>query len=344
MNNFNAAFGPSALTFLLSLAIVLAAGPNVIAWLRVLKFGQNINEDAPESHQVKQGTPTMGGVLLVLGVSVALLVDALFAAPAHRFSAPLVAVWLVFLAHAALGFTDDYLKTKRGKSLGLKAREKLAGQLLIAVFFIVWLYLTAVPDLTTIVTVWQGVTVDLGFGYYVLVLLLMVGLSNATNLTDGLDGLLGGLAILAALGLSMTVYTIKPGYELLPVFGCAIAGACLGFLWYNGYPARVFMGDTGSLALGSSFAALAIVGKQEILLLIFSLVFLLEMFSVMIQVSFFKATKGRRVFKMTPIHHHFELLGWPETQVVVRFWIIGVIALVVGLMLAPSLSLWITPR
>jgi phospho-N-acetylmuramoyl-pentapeptide-transferase len=320
----------------------------VIAWLRVLKFGQNINEDAPESHQAKQGTPTMGGFMLVLGVSAALLVQSFLGGAGHRLSAPLVAVWLVFLAHAVLGFLDDYLKTKRGKSLGLKARQKLAGQFLVALVFIGWRYLTAMPEFTTVITVWRGVSVDLGYGYYVLALLLMVGMSNSTNLADGLDGLAGGLSILTALGLSWTVYTLKPGYEGLPLFGYVVAGACLGFLWFNAYPAKVFMGDTGSLALGSSFAALAIVGKQEILLLVFGLVFLMETISVMIQVSVFKATggkpNGRRVFKMTPIHHHFEKSGWAETQVVTRFWILGVIALVVGLLLAPSLSVWVRPR
>ena len=340
---------PGALTFLLALALVLATGPNVIAWLRVLKFGQNINEDAPQSHQQKQGTPTMGGVMLVLGVSIALIAQALFGGgTGHRISTPLIAVWLVFLAHAGLGFLDDYLKTKRGKSLGLKARQKLAGQLLVALVFIAWRYLTAVPDFTTVITIWRGVPVDLGYGYYVLAVLLMVGLSNSTNLTDGLDGLAGGLAILTALGLSFTVYTFKPGYETLPIFGYAVAGACLGFLWYNAHPAKVFMGDTGSLALGSSFAAMAIIGKQEVLLLIFGFVFLMETISVMIQVGVFKSTggrpNGRRVFKMTPLHHHFELSGWDETQVVARFWILGVIALVIGLLLAPSLSVWIRPR
>ena len=154
----------------------------------------------------------------------------------------------------------------------------------------------------------------------------------------------GGLAILTALGLAWSVYTFKPEYDLLPRFGYAVAGACLGFLWYNAHPARVFMGDTGSLALGSSFAAMAIIGKQEVLLLIFALVFLMEVGSVMIQVPYFKMTGGRRVFKSTPVHHHFELSGWAETQVVARFWILGVIALAVGLLLAPSLSVWIRPR
>ncbi len=331
---------PGLVTLLLALAVAVVAGPSVIAWLRVLKFGQNINEYAPESHQKKQGTPSMGGVMLVLAVTVALLVQALFADAAHRVSGPLVAVWLIFVGHAVLGFTDDYLKAKRGKSLGLKARQKLAGQLLLALLFVGWLYLHSAPYHTTVLTVWRGVTIDLGPGYYVLAVLLLIGMSNATNLTDGLDGLAGGLAVLTALGLAWTVYTYDTGDELLPRFGYAVAGACLGFLWYNTYPAKVFMGDTGSLALGSSFAAMAIIGKQEVLLLIFALVFVLETVSVMIQVTYFKMTKGKRVFKMTPLHHHFELSGWPETQVVARFWILGLIALAVGLLLAPSLSVF----
>lgn len=334
------AIGAKVLALGAAFLTVLILGPRAIVWLSALKFGQNINEDAPERHQQKQGTPTMGGFLFAPGVLVALLV--LFAL-GLRPAAPLLAVLLVFLAHAGLGFVDDYRKVKGGKSLGLTSRQKLAGQALIALVFVGGLYLTHQPDFTTEVSVWRGVTFDLGWAYYPLVALLMVGLSNATNLTDGLDGLASGLAILTALGLAWTVYTLKPGFEQLPLFAYALAGACLGFLWYNAHPARVFMGDTGSLALGSSFAALAVVGKQEVLLLIFALVFLLETLSVMIQVSVFKATKrssgaGRRVFKMTPLHHHFELSGWAETQVVARFWILGALALALGLALAPSLS------
>lgn len=327
------AFGVAFLT-------VLILGPRMISWLRVLKFGQNINEDAPERHRTKQGTPTMGGALFLPGVLVALAV--VLALVGARPSGPLLAVLLVFLAHGALGFTDDYLKVKRGKSLGLKARQKLAGQALIALLFVGWLHLTH-QAFTTAVTVWRGETFDLGYAYYPIVVILMIGLSNATNLTDGLDGLAGGLAILTALGLAWTVYTFAPGYEQLPLFAYALAGVCLGFLWYNAHPAKVFMGDTGSLALGASFTALAVVGKQEILLLILCLVFILEMLSVLIQVSVFKATKGpdgvgRRVFKMTPLHHHFEKSDWAETQIVVRFWILGGLALALGLALAPSLS------
>lgn len=329
-----ASIGPAAFAFFVAFAVVLAVAPRLIDWLRIQKFGQNVNTDAPQSHQKKQGTPTMGGVLIVLGVIVALAVSS------GRANAQLLAIVLVFLAHAFLGGIDDWRKIKGGKSLGLKARQKLAGQIVIALAFVFWLALTAKPNFTTVVTFGRGVSLDFGLAYYVLVALLMVGLSNATNLTDGLDGLLGGLTIFAALGLAFTVY---PAFDALPLFGYALTGACLGFLWFNAHPAKIFMGDTGSLAIGGGLTALAVVGKQEILLLILGVVFLMEIASVMIQVPYFKLTGGRRVFRSTPIHHHFELLGWAETQVVLRFWIWGALALAVGLWLAPRLSPWIAP-
>lgn len=338
--SIDATLGPGLLAFLIAFTVALLAGPPVIARLRALKFGQNISSDGPASHQKKQGTPTMGGVVIVLGTVAASCIALI----GHGARGPLLAVLLVFLAHAALGGADDYLKITRGKSLGLKARQKLAGQLVIALAFVTWLALTAQPNFTTVLT-WGRATLDLGWGYYLLVVVLMVGLSNATNLTDGLDGLAGGLAMLTALGLAWTVYTLKPGDELLPMFAYAVAGACGGFLWYNAHPARVFMGDTGSLALGSSFAALGVIGKQELLLLVFALVFIAETVSVMVQVGVFKATGGkagggRRVFRMTPLHHHFELGGVPETQVVARFWLVGLLALAGGLLLAPHIALF----
>jgi phospho-N-acetylmuramoyl-pentapeptide-transferase len=322
---------PQAFAFLVAFLSALVLGPSVIQGLRVLKFGQNINFDAPARHLQKQGTPTMGGVLLVLGVGITLVAGLLFSHTLRPLSPQLVAVVLVFLAHALLGFVDDYLKIKGGKSLGLKARWKLVGQFLIAGGFVLWLGLTATPDMTTRIALWHGQTIDLGDWYYLLAFLLMIGLSNAVNLTDGLDGLAGGLAILAVLGLAWTIW---PRFPQIPLFGCALAGSCLGFLWFNAHPAKVFMGDTGSLAIGASLAAMGIIGKQEVALVVFCAMFLMEMFSVLIQVSYFKATKGKRVFKMTPIHHHFELMGIEETQVVARFWTGGVISLVLGLLLA----------
>jgi phospho-N-acetylmuramoyl-pentapeptide-transferase len=322
---------PQAFAFLVAFLAALVLGPPVIEGLRVLKFGQNINYDAPARHLQKQGTPTMGGVLMTLGVAITLVAGLLFSHTLRPLSPQLIAVVLVFFAHAALGFLDDYLKIKGGKSLGLKARWKLVGQVVIAGLFVGWLYVTATPGLTTSIVLWHGAAVNLGLWYYGLAFLLMIGLSNAVNLTDGLDGLAGGLAMLALLGLAWTV-TVR--FPQVPLFGYALAGSCLGFLWYNAHPAKVFMGDTGSLAIGASLAAMGLIGKQELALLVFSAMFLIEMFSVLIQVSYFKATKGKRVFKMTPIHHHFELLGIAETQVVARFWIGGVLALMLGLLLA----------
>lgn len=333
---------PSALAgFLGAFAIAVVLGPRTIDFLRILKFGQNINEHVP-GHQAKQGTPTMGGLLIALSLVLTLGLGAAVSPILRPVSPQLIAVLLVFLAHAALGFLDDFLKARRGKSLGLLARQKLAGQVVIALLFIGWLYLTAQSDFTTQVWFWHSQHIDLGYAYYVLAFFLLIGMSNAANLTDGLDGLAGGLSIFTLIGLALTTH---PNFGQLPVFAFTLAGACLGFLWYNAHPAKVFMGDTGSLALGSSFAALALIGKQEVLFLLFAVVFLVETFSVMIQVAVFKATggkpNGRRVFKMTPIHHHFELSGWKETQVVARFWIVGILALVLGLLLAPKMYLWL---
>ena len=333
--------------FLVAFLIALALGPRTIALLRALKFGQNINEYLSEDHQKKQGTPSMGGILFVLSLLLTLGLGCLFAPPLRPVSSALIAVVLVFVAHAGLGFMDDFLKARRGKSLGLLARQKLAGQVTIALAFVVWLYLTSQPLFTTQVWAWRDQHIDLGYLYYVLAFFLIIGLSNAANLTDGLDGLASGLSIFALIGLSLTTHLMFPQ---LPVFGFTLAGACLGFLWYNSHPARVFMGDTGSLALGSSFAVMGILGKQELLLLLFTIVFLIETASVMIQVSVFKATGGkgpdgkdigRRVFRMSPIHHHFQKVGWPETQVVARFWIVGILALVLGLLLAPAMYVWL---
>ena len=256
-------------------------------------------------------------------------------------SPQLIVVTLVFLAHAALGFADDYLKIRRGKSLGLMARQKLAGQIVISLAFVAYLVLTATRKFTTEIVVWRGVTLDFGYGYYVLAFLLMIGLSNAVNLTDGLDGLAGGLSILAALGLAWAIHILPSGFDQLPLFNYALAGSCLGFLWYNAHPAKVFMGDTGSLAIGASLAAMGILSKQELVLLVFMAMFLLEIGSVILQVLYFKATGGKRIFKMSPLHHHFELSGMEETQVVARFWIGGVLALALGLLL--SCFVWVLP-
>jgi phospho-N-acetylmuramoyl-pentapeptide-transferase len=312
---------------------VVAAGPATIAAMHRLKFGQTINTDAPQTHAAKTGTPTMGGALFVYGVAIASLAALLAkssagdgieadggASPIQR---DFCAVLLVFAAHVALGFADDYLSIKRGKNLGLKARYKLLWQFVIAVLFAGYVYLVSPADSR----------IDVGFLHWTLrfdkwvycagVVVAMMGMSNCTNLTDGLDGLAAGLAVMALLGLSAIVLSISPGAAL---FGWALAGSCLGFLVYNGYPARIFMGDTGSLALGASLVAIAVIGHAEMPMLLLCLVFIAEGLSVTIQVISFKTT-GKRVFRMSPLHHHFELLGWPETHVVQRFWIVGILLL-----------------
>jgi len=355
-----------AAVLLCSFVLSVALGPSVIEFLRRIKFGQNINEDAPASHQQKQGTPSSGGFLIALGVTAGLLVYLLISSvwPAlglSPFDTRLVAVYLVFIAHAGLGFLDDTLKAKRGKSLGLKAREKLVIQVVISLVFTLWLRFSFPGAVTSSIVFWSGLTINFGPAYFVFVFLLMIGLSNATNLTDGLDGLATGLSISTSVGiLAALLFAVHGFFQLTQaqaslsaansasgsgseVFCTALIGACLGFLWFNAHPARVFMGDTGSLALGGSFAAIGVINKIELPLLLFTLVFLIEMMSVLIQVGVFKATggkpNGRRVFKMAPIHHHFELLGWPETQVVARFCIVGVLAAVLGVVYVAALQI-----
>lgn len=306
----------------------LAAAPALLKRLRILKFGQNINTYAPEGHQAKQGTPTMGGLLFVVGAFAGLI--GACAAGRERPGSILFALGFLFITHVGIGFLDDYLSIKRGKSLGLKAREKLFLQLVVSVVFVAWLSVSSGGRLLTAVGISNQI--DLGWAFYPVAVLLIMGMSNATNLTDGLDGLAGGLAIPATIGLSLAVLKASPlGTDQIAWFGFALAGSCLGFLWYNAHPARVFMGDTGSLAIGASLAGMAIAGRRELLMLVLSLVYLAELGSVMIQVPYFKLTHGKRVFKKTPLHHHFEELGWAETHVVARFWIVGGLSFAVGM-------------
>lgn len=255
---------------------------------------------------------------------------------------------ILTLAFGAIGFADDFLSARRGKNLGLRAREKFAAQCLVAIGFALWLAKTAQPDLTTSVALTPSLTlgnvvigenvVDLGFWYYPLAVLTIVGLSNATNFTDGLDGLSSGLAILISLALALLLAPISASFGF---FAAALAGALAGFLWWNAHPARVFMGDTGSLALGAALAGVALIGKQEIALIVASLVCWAELFSVIIQVLVFKWRRRQhgleyaqthRVFRRSPLHHHFEEVGWPETQVVLRFWIAGAVCAALALL------------
>ncbi len=307
----------------LAAVLVLAAGPFVIPELHKLKFGQSIREEGPKSHQAKSGTPTMGGVMIIAAITLATLA-----------AAPLTAgVWLalfVMLGHFALGFLDDYIKVVKKRNLGLKARQKLLGQIVIAVVVIFF----AQHELGIATTVWLPLVhaeLDIGLFYYPLVLFVLVGTSNAVNLTDGLDGLAAGTVTVAALAYMAVALAFSA--TGLAVFAAAIAGASCAFLRFNHHPARVFMGDTGSLALGGAIAALGILTHTEILLAVIGIVFVAEALSVIIQVISFKTT-GKRVFLMSPIHHHFELKGWQETRVVYTFWLVGVVFAALGAWLA----------
>jgi phospho-N-acetylmuramoyl-pentapeptide-transferase len=297
---------------LLSLLIAVMIGGPVIAWLRRRKARQVISTDAPKRHQAKSGTPTMGGVIIIT----AGLLSALILGPR---TAELTAAVIITLAFTAIGLLDDLLIVTRGKNLGLKARQKLALQVLFGAAFVWWWDGRGGESL--------GMPAALSATFH---LLLLVGMSNAVNLTDGLDGLASGVAVplfllfgfIGAAGMGLE-HTGVMGNLGLAVFSMAMAGACLGFLWFNAFPAAVFMGDTGSLGLGGAMAAMAIMLRAEWPLLLASGVFLAEAASVTLQVISFKTT-GRRIFRMSPLHHHFELAGWAETKVVTRFWIVAV--------------------
>ena len=302
---------------------VLVTGPFFIPELHKLKFGQSIREEGPKSHQKKSGTPTMGGIMIILGITLGTL------AAAPWTPEVLLAVFIM-LGHFVLGFLDDYIKVVKKRNLGLKARQKLAGQILIAV---VTMYV-ATQELGIDTDIWiPGLdeNVSLGALYYPLVLFVLVGTSNAVNLTDGLDGLAAGTVAIAAS--AFAVVSVLTGHGDLAYLCVAMAAACLAFLRFNAHPAKVFMGDTGSLALGGALAAVGILTHTEILLAVIGFVFVCEALSVIIQVISFQTT-GKRVFRMSPIHHHFELGGWSEWKVVTVFWCVGLIASVAGLSLA----------
>lgn len=304
--------------------LVLCIGPLLIPELHKLKFGQSIREEGPKSHQAKSGTPTMGGIMIILAIVVATV------AAAPLTPAVLLALFIT-LGHFVLGFLDDYIKVVKKRNLGLKAKQKMLGQILIAI--VTMIVGTRVLGIDT--TIWipiADVNVDIGVGYYFLVLFVFVGTSNAVNLTDGLDGLASGTVAIASGAYALVCY--MTGHYDLAIFSVAMMMACLAFLRFNAHPAKVFMGDTGSLALGGAVAAVGILTHTEILLAVIGFVFVCEALSVIIQVISFKTT-GKRVFRMSPIHHHFELGGWKETKVVFVFWMVGLVASIVGLLMMP---------
>lgn len=306
---------------LTALGAVLLLGPLAIPALKRLKFGQSIREVGPKRHYAKSGTPTMGGLLILAAIS---LSCAFFARGYEVYLA-----LFVTLGHGVIGFLDDFIKVVMKRSLGLKAKQKIFGQIVMAMAlaYIAEHYMGRGTDLWVPIV---GTTLDIGLWYYVLIFFVLVGATNAVNLTDGLDGLAAGTMTVAAA--TYAVICVSFGKLELAAFCMAVAGASLGFLRFNAYPAKVFMGDTGSLALGGALAAVAVMTKTEALLAVVGGVFVLEALSVIIQVASFKTT-GKRVFLMSPIHHHFELLGWSERKVVLVFWSAGVAFSALGLML-----------
>ncbi|MDO8845522.1 MAG: phospho-N-acetylmuramoyl-pentapeptide-transferase [Methylicorpusculum sp.] len=324
---------------LTALIISFVVGPVMIRKLTRRKIGQSVRSDGPKSHFDKAGTPTMGGALIIVAVSVSTL---LWSNLNNRY------VWvvlLVTLGYGIIGFIDDYRKVMLGNSDGLSARAKYFWQSVIGLAVAVFLYMTATVPAETqfIVPFFKDVMLNMGLFYIVMVYFVIVGTSNAVNLTDGLDGLAIMPTVMVAAGLGIFAYLsghaefskylaipFLPNSGELIVFCAALVGAGLGFLWFNAYPAMVFMGDVGALALGGALGVLAVLVRQEIVLVIMGGIFVMETLSVMIQVASFKMT-GKRVFRMAPIHHHFELKGWPEPRVIVRFWIITFILVLVGL-------------
>jgi phospho-N-acetylmuramoyl-pentapeptide-transferase len=352
----------AVLSCMTALVISFVVGPRMILWLTRMKIGQSVRDDGPQTHLTKAGTPTMGGALIIVAIAITTL---LWGDLSNRF------VWvvlLVMLGFGAVGWVDDYRKVVHRNPKGLSARAKLAWQSVIGVIAAVYLaFAISAPDTLQflhqlsdwagsgfagalspktdlIVPFFKTVSYPLGaFGFIALSYFVIVGTSNAVNLTDGLDGLAIMPTVMVGSALGVFAYVTGnvlfarylqfpyiPGAGELAVICGAIAGAGLGFLWFNAYPAEVFMGDVGALALGGALGAIAVIVRQEIVLLIMGGVFVVETLSVIVQVASFKLT-GKRVFRMAPIHHHYELKGWKENQVVVRFWIITMLLVLFGL-------------
>ncbi|SEK61503.1 phospho-N-acetylmuramoyl-pentapeptide-transferase [Halomonas daqiaonensis] len=324
---------------LTALVLCLWLGPVMIRRLVERQIGQAVRDDGPQSHLSKAGTPTMGGAMILMAIAVSTL---LWGDLTNHY------VWLVLavtLGFGAIGWVDDYRKVVEKNPRGLPARWKYFWQSLIGVAAAVLLYVTAASPVETslIVPLFKEFVLPLGVFYMVLTYLVIVGSSNAVNLTDGLDGLAIMPTVLVAMGLAVFAYVTGntvfadylqipfiPGAGELAVFCATIAGAGLGFLWFNTYPAQVFMGDVGALALGAALGVVAVIVRQEIVLFIMGGIFVLETVSVILQVGSYKLT-GRRIFRMAPLHHHYELKGWPEPRVIVRFWIITVVLVLIGL-------------
>ncbi len=321
-----------------ALAICLWLGPWFIRKLTELKLKERINGYTPKTHQGKSGTPTMGGILIISAVALSTL---LWVDLANLY------IWMgmiILLSFGLLGFVDDYLKTIKGNMKGVPGRVRLVAEFAVAA--LIGYILINIPgfDRSIVIPFFKNISIDLGAFYVPFAMLVIVGSANAVNLTDGLDGLAIGPCTIAAATYLIFAYVTGnfkaasylqfpfiSGVGELSIFLGALVGAGMGFLWYNAYPAQVFMGDVGSLSLGGILGTVALITKQEVLLVVVGGIFVMEVVSVVLQVGFFKYTKGRRIFRMAPIHHHFELKGWPEPKIIVRFWIISLMLALVAI-------------
>jgi len=321
-----------------ALVICFVLGPWMIRKLRLLKIGQPIREDGPDSHLTKEGTPTMGGLLIIFATVISTFLWS---------NLTINYVWMIMMVTVGfglIGFMDDYRKLNHNNSKGIPGKVRLMLEIIIALFISITLYKKAGFNTNITIPFFKTVLPNLGWGYVLLSAFIIVGAANAVNLTDGLDGLAIGPAITCFMTYLLFAYfagNVKiSGYLQIPyvagtgelaIFCGAMVGAGIGFLWYNAYPAQIFMGDTGSLPLGGALGTLAVMTKQEILLAIVGGMFVMETFSVIFQVGWFKISHGKRIFRMAPIHHHFELKGWPEPKIIVRFWIISILLALVAI-------------
>lgn len=311
------------ISLILAFLIAVIISPLFIPFLRRMKFGQYIREEGPESHQKKAGTPTMGGVIII----VALTISTIYVALRHHLFTPEIGLLLFLtLGYGLIGFMDDFIKVVMKRNLGLTSKQKLLAQIIVAVIFEVVLLKRHMSTVLTIPG--THIAIQLSWFYIILVIIMLLGTSNGTNLTDGMDGLLTGTAVIAFGAFAIIAY-----YQTnidVALFCMAFTGALLGFLVFNAHPAKVFMGDTGSLAIGGALAGVSILTKSEILLVVIGGIYVIETLSVMIQVASFKTT-GRRVFKMSPLHHHYELSGWSEWRIVSTFWLVSLLFAVIGI-------------
>lgn len=305
----------------LSFLITIIISPGIIRILTRLKFGQQIRDVGPQTHLVKKGTPTMGGVMIIVAIllttfGVIRLTDQV--------------LWSLFLtlSFGLIGLLDDLIKIIRKRSLGLRAWQKILGQVVIS--GLLALYVFSEPELMEILIPFTRQSINLGLWMIPFLIFVVIGTVNGVNLTDGLDGLASGVTLIVSLGFALIF--ILQGNMQMAAFAFAVAGACLGFIWFNSHPAQVIMGDTGSFALGGAVAAMAIFSRSEFFLALIGGVYVIESITVLMQISYFKLSGGRRIFRMTPIHHHFELTGWKEPQIVARFIILSLIFTIIGLL------------